>query len=352
LLQVKEKIDQQGSIRSGGSVPPLLDVRGLRTEFRTGAGVVRAVDGISYAVEAGETVAIVGESGSGKSVSALSILRLIPDPPGRITAGEVHFAGRDLMRLSEEEMRRVRGSDIGMVFQEPMTSLNPVLTIGRQITETVEQHRGLGAEAAHRRALELLGLVGIGDAARRLRQYPHQLSGGMRQRVMIAIALACDPKLIIADEPTTALDVTIQAQILELMKQLTRRLGVALVIITHNLGVVARYANRVNVMYAGRIVESGTAHQVYHDPRHPYTMALLRSVPRLDRPRQARLDPVEGQPPDLTRLDGGCSFRPRCRFAIDACAEARPPLDPAGEGGHLSACFRRSELGGAAGLAA
>src|SRR5881227_2975230 len=307
-------------------LPPLLEVKDLHTEFRTGAGLVRAVDGISYTVDPGETVAIVGESGSGKSVSALSLMRLIPDPPGQITQGQVIFAGRDLMRLSDEEMRQVRGGDIGMVFQEPMTSLNPVLTIGRQITETLEQHRGMDREAADRRATELLGLVGIADAKRRLEQYPHQLSGGMRQRIMIAIALACDPKLIIADEPTTALDVTIQAQILELMKQLTHRLDVALIIITHNLGVVARYANRVNVMYAGRIVESGPAAQIYHDPRHPYTMALLRSVPRLDRPRQARLDPVEGQPPDLTRLDAGCSFRPRCRFAVQACAVSRPAL--------------------------
>ena len=225
-------------------VPPLLEVKELHTEFRTGAGIVRAVDGISYTVDPGETVAIVGESGSGKSVGALSIMRLIPDPPGRITGGEVWFAGRDLMTLSEEEMRRMRGSEIGMVFQEPMTSLNPVLTIGRQITETLEQHRGMDRAAADRRAVELLGLVGIADANRRLEQYPHQLSGGMRQRIMIAIALACDPKLIIADEPTTALDVTIQAQILELMQKLTQQLGVALIIITHNLGVVARYAQR------------------------------------------------------------------------------------------------------------
>src|SRR5256714_1532014 len=221
-------------------LPPLLEVKDLHTEFRTGAGLVRAVDGISYTVDPGETVAIVGESGSGKSVSALSILRLISDPPGRVTGGEVLFAGRDLMGLSEEQMRQVRGSEIGMVFQEPMTSLNPVLTIGRQITETLEQHRGMDRAAADRRAVELLGLVGIADANRRLEQYPHQLSGGMRQRIMIAIALACDPKLIIADEPTTALDVTIQAQILELMQKLTQQLGVALIIITHNLGVVAR----------------------------------------------------------------------------------------------------------------
>ena len=280
---------------------------------------MRAVDGISYTVEQGETVAIVGESGSGKSVGALSILRLIPDPPGRITAGEILFDGRDLRGLPKRRCAQVRGRDIGMVFQEPMTSLNPVLTIGRQITETLEQHQGADradGRPARDRAAGDWSASPIPSGA--CEQYPHQLSGGMRQRVMIAIALACDPKLIIADEPTTALDVTIQAQILELMKSLTRRLNVALIIITHNLGVVARYASRVNVMYAGRIVESGSADAIYHDPRHPYTMALLRSVPRLDRPRQARLDPVEGQPPDLTRLDGGCAFRPRCRFAVDA----------------------------------
>jgi oligopeptide transport system ATP-binding protein len=325
-------------------LPPLLEIRDLHTEFRTGAGVVRAVDGVSFSVDPGETVAIVGESGSGKSVSAMSILRLIPDPPGRITGGEIMFAGRDLMGLDEAAMRQIRGGDIGMVFQEPMTSLNPVLTIGRQLTEGLEQHRGMQRDAAGRRAIELLSLVGIADPARRLKQYPHQLSGGMRQRVMIAIALACEPKLIIADEPTTALDVTIQAQILELMKRLTQQFNVALIIITHNLGVVARYANRVNVMYAGRIVESGTAHAIYHDPRHPYTVALLRSVPRLDLPRQMRLDPVDGQPPDLTRLDGGCAFRPRCRFAIDACAEARPTLAPIGEAGHLAACFHAYDV--------
>jgi len=325
-------------------LPPLLDVKDLHTEFRTGAGIVPAVDGISYTVERGETVAIVGESGSGKTAGALSILRLIPDPPGRITQGEILFAGRDLLQLSDEEIRQVRGADIGMIFQEPMTSLNPVLTIGRQITETLEQHRGADRAAAQERAVELLGLVGIADPVRRLKQYPHQLSGGMRQRIMIAIALACDPKMIIADEPTTALDVTIQAQILELMKQLTHRLDVALIIITHNLGVVARYANRVNVMYAGRIVESGPAAEIYHDPRHPYTMALLRSVPRLDRPRQARLDPVDGQPPDLTRLDAGCSFRPRCRFAVEACAASPPPLQRAGDLQHYAACFRSNEI--------
>jgi len=358
-------------------LPPLLEVRDLHTEFRTGAGIVRAVDGITYSVDPGETVAVVGESGSGKSVGALSILRLIPDPPGRIVSGEVVFNGSDLLKLSDENMREVRGGEIGMVFQEPMTSLNPVLSIGRQITEMIEQHRGgLAAArkrrgrfagliagiaraitgrrdrqatvdriAAEKRAVELLGLVGIADPERRLKQYPHQLSGGMRQRVMIAIALACEPKLIIADEPTTALDVTIQAQILELMQSLTHRLGVALIVITHNLGIVARYAHRVNVMYAGRIVESGSAAAIYHSPRHPYTMALLKSVPRLDRPRQARLDPIEGSPPDLTRLGRGCSFRARCRFAIERCAVETPELESAGAGGQLAACFRSGEFG-------
>lgn len=321
-------------------MPPLLEISDLHTEFRTGAGVVRAVDGVSYTVDAGETVAVVGESGSGKSVTALSVLRLIPNPPGEITAGSVTFAGRDLLKLSEPEMREIRGGEIGMVFQEPMTSLNPVLTIGRQITETLEQHRGMAHVEAVKRAKDLLTQVGIAEPARRLKQYPHQLSGGMRQRVMIAIALACDPKLIVADEPTTALDVTIQAQILELMKALTRDRGIALIIITHNLGVVARYADRVNVMYAGRIVECGPAAEIYHNPRHPYTVALLRSVPRLDRPRQARLDPVEGQPPDLTRLDEGCSFRPRCRLADEGCAVARPVLTQVGGAGHSAACFK------------
>jgi oligopeptide/dipeptide ABC transporter ATP-binding protein len=325
-------------------LPPLLEVRELRTEFRTGAGVVRAVDGVSYTVDPGETVAVVGESGSGKSIGALSILRLIPNPPGRIAGGEILFAGRDLLKLSDAEMREVRGGEIGMVFQEPMTSLNPVLSIGRQITETIEQHRGADRAAAQRRAIELLGLVGISDARRRLKQYPHQLSGGMRQRVMIAIAIACEPKLIIADEPTTALDVTIQAQILELMQRLTQQLGVALIVITHNLGIVARYAHRVNVMYAGRIVESGPATAIYHSPSHPYTIALLKSVPRLDRPRQARLDPIDGQPPDLTRLGRGCAFRARCRFAMDICATNVPSLDPVGAPGQFAACFRSHEL--------
>ncbi|HYI04552.1 MAG TPA: ABC transporter ATP-binding protein, partial [Reyranella sp.] len=272
------------------------------------------------------------------------IMGLLARPPAVVVTGSIVLDGQELTGLPERALRRIRGRRIGMVFQEPMTSLNPVLTIARQITETLEQHQGADRQTAERRALDLLGMVGIADPKRRLRQYPHQLSGGMRQRVMIAVALACNPKLIIADEPTTALDVTIQAQILELMKSLTRKLGVAQIIITHNLGVVARYASRVNVMYAGRIVEAGSAEAIYHNPRHPYTMALLKSVPRLDQPRRARLDPVDGQPPDLTRLDGGCSFRPRCRFAVDQCAAARPPLAAVGEPGHFSACFRSAEL--------
>ena len=324
-------------------MPKLLEIEGLKTQFYTSAGTVKAVDGISYDVMKGETVAIVGESGCGKSVSAMSILRLIPDPPGKIVEGSILFQGRDILKLTEDEMRDIRGKDIGMVFQEPMTSLNPVLTIGRQLTETLEEHLGITGEEANDRAIELLGLVGISEPDRRLVQYPHHLSGGMRQRVMIAMSLACEPALIIADEPTTALDVTIQAQILELMKELTRRLDVALIVITHNLGVVARYADRVNVMYAGKIIESGTAHDIYHNPRHPYTLALLKSVPRMDLPRQAKLDPVDGQPPDLTRLDDGCAFRPRCAFATAKCARQFPPLEKI-RGVHVAACWEKEKV--------
>ena len=321
----------------------LLEIEDLRTQFFTIAGTVKAVDGVSYTVDEGETVAIVGESGCGKSVSALSILRLIPDPPGEIVGGSIVFRGRNLLELSDEEIRQVRGREIAMVFQEPMTSLNPVLTIGVQLTETLIHHLGMNDGAATSRAIELLDMVGIPDPERRLAQYPHHFSGGMRQRVMIAMALSCEPKLIIADEPTTALDVTIQAQILEVMKDLTRRLGVALIIITHNLGVVARYADRVNVMYAGKIIESGTARDVYGDPRHPYTLGLLASVPRLDQPRGTRLIPIEGQPPDLTQLDDGCAFRPRCRFAVEKCTGSIPPLERL-SGAHFSACWQKNAL--------
>ncbi len=321
----------------------LLEIKDLQTQFFTSAGTVKAVDGVSYTVEEGETVAVVGESGSGKSVTAMSIMRLIPWPPGKIVGGSIDFDGKDLLALTDDEMRSIRGRDIGMIFQEPMTSLNPVLTIGMQLTEPMIAHLGMSEEAAMEKAKKLLGLVGISEPDRRLAQYPHHLSGGMRQRVVIAMALACDPKLIIADEPTTALDVTIQAQILELMKNLTREMGVAMIIITHNLGVVARYADRVNVMYAGRIIESGVASDIYHRPRHPYTLALLKSVPRMDRQREAKLDPVDGQPPDLTKLDEGCSFRPRCRFAKDHCATSFPALEDIG-GGHTSACFEKDNL--------
>jgi len=315
----------------------------MQTQFFTSAGTVKAVDGISYVVDEGETVAIVGESGCGKSVSALSILRLIPDPPGRIVGGRVLLQGNDLLTLPDKDIRRVRGRDIAMVFQEPMTSLNPVLTVGRQLTESMIHHMAMDEKKAQARAVELLGMVGISEPERRLLQYPHHFSGGMRQRVMIAMALSCEPKLIIADEPTTALDVTIQAQILELMKDLTKRLGVALVIITHNLGVVARYADRVNVMYAGKIVERGLAADVYGNPKHPYTIGLLASVPRIDQRRGERLIPIEGQPPDLTTLDDGCAFRPRCRFAVARCNDAIPTLETVGEG-HLSACWESSNL--------
>ncbi len=321
----------------------LLEVKNLTTQFFTTAGIVQAVDNVSFDIDEGETVAVVGESGCGNSVSALSILRLIPWPPGKIIGGSIHFSGRDLLALSDEEIRAIRGREISMVFQEPMTSLNPVLSIGLQLTETMEHHLGISNNEAHQKAVELLGLVGISEPERRLSQYPHHLSGGMRQRVMIALALSCEPKLIIADEPTTALDVTIQAQILELMKNLTKQMGVALIVITHNLGVVARYADRVNVMYAGKLVEMGQAREIYHDPHHPYTLGLLASVPRMDQPRGTRLIPIDGQPPDLTLLDSGCAFRPRCRFAVDQCATEIPSLQTV-DHEHAAACWRVSEI--------
>ena len=304
----------------------LLEVNGLRTHFFTSAGVVKAVDGVTFDLMEGESLAIVGESGCGKSITALSIMRLIPSPPGRILGGSIRFMGEDLLAQDDKAMRDIRGNRIGMVFQEPMTSLNPVLTIGRQLTEAVQRHLGYDDEAAHARASELLELVGIPDAANRLRAYPHEFSGGMRQRVMIAMALSCSPKLLIADEPTTALDVTIQAQILELIQQVQRELGIAVIIITHNLGVVARYVDRINVMYAGRIVERGTLHQVFDEPQHPYTKGLLASVPRLDKPKGERLIPIEGMPPDLSNLPAGCAFRERCAYAIARCEEDVPEV--------------------------
>jgi peptide/nickel transport system ATP-binding protein len=321
---------------------PLLEVSDLHVRFETSRGTVHAVDGISYTVKRGEVVAIVGESGCGKSVSALAIMRLLAKNTSRIPAGRILFEGRDLLKLSEDDMREVRGRDVAMIFQEPMTSLNPVLPIGQQIMEPLFIHLKMSEEGARERAVELLRLVGITDGERRLEQYPHHLSGGMRQRVMIAMGLACNPKLIIADEPTTALDVTIQAQILELMKDLSRRLDIALIIITHNLGVVARYADRVNVMYAARIIEQGTADDVFLRPCHPYTLGLMRSVPRLDMARGQRLETIEGLPPDLRSPPAGCRFAPRCPYRIEVCSED-PPLREIGTG-HRSACWRADEI--------
>ena len=328
----------------------LLEVNNLTTHFFTQDGVVKAVDGITYDLQEGEVLGVVGESGCGKSVHALSIMRLVPSPPGRTVAGEVVFEGENLLEMDDAEMRNIRGNRIAMVFQEPMTSLNPVLTIGRQLTETLELHQGMNKQQARDRAAELLQTVGIPDAATRLVDYPHQFSGGMRQRVMIAMALSCNPKLIIADEPTTALDVTIQAQILELMQDLARDFGTAMIIITHNLGVVARYADNVNVMYAGKIIETGSAEEIYHNPRHPYTLALLNSVPRLDASERVKLDAIEGLPPDLVNLPEGCSFAPRCKYIYEKCVEETPMLEIATEG-HTSACWRHQELHQLAGVA-
>ena len=321
----------------------LLEIRNLVTQFFTSDGVVKAVDGISYGIDKGEVVGVVGESGCGKSVHALSIMRLVAYPPGRIVGGEIVFEGEDLLQMNDKDMRHIRGNRIAMVFQEPMTSLNPVLTIGRQLTETLELHQHMNRRQANEKAAELLHTVGIPDAVSRLRDYPHQFSGGMRQRVMIAMALSCNPALIIADEPTTALDVTIQAQILELMQELGKKYGTAMIIITHNLGVVARYAQRVVVMYAGKIIESGTAEQIYLHPKHPYTLALLNSVPRLDASERVKLEAIEGLPPDLIDLPAGCSFAPRCKFAYEKCLEEAPELLEVDEG-HTSACWRRLEL--------
>ena len=322
---------------------PLLAVEDLHVHFVTSRGVVRAVEGVSYEVYPGEVVALVGESGCGKSVSALSIMRLLARPAGRVVRGRILFEGRDLLKLSDDEMREIRGRDIAMIFQEPMTSLNPVLTIGLQIMEPLFMHSGMNEAQARARAVELMRMVGIPDPERRLDQYPHQFSGGMRQRVMIAIGLACNPKLIIADEPTTALDVTIQAQILKLMKDLSRDLGIAMIVITHNLGVVARYADRVNVMYAARMAERGEAEDVFRLPLHPYTAGLLRSVPRLDQPRGARLETIEGLPPNLLEPPSGCRFAPRCAAKLERCERSLPPLEPAAPG-RLSACFRAAEM--------
>ena len=322
---------------------PLLSVRNLSTRFRTERGTVRAVDGVSFDVAAGETLAIVGESGSGKSVTALSILRLIPDPPGRIEEGEILFEGKDLLKLDDAGIRAIRGDRIAMIFQEPMSSLNPALTVGMQVGEPINLHRRTVWAKALDKAAELLGKVRIPDGRSRLSSYPHQYSGGMRQRVMIAMALACQPQLIIADEPTTALDVTVQAQILALLKELTREANSAMILITHDLGVVARYADRVVVMYGGRIVETAPARQLYKTPRHPYTRGLMASVPRLDGDTDRPLVPIDGQPPDLATLPPGCAFAPRCKEATDRCRAERPPLVESAPN-HFSACFFHDRL--------
>lgn len=321
----------------------LLEVKGLSTHFFTDDGVVKAVDNITYDIQEGETLGLVGESGCGKSVSALSLLRLIPTPPGKIVSGEIIFEGENILNLNDQQLRAVRGNRISMIFQEPMTSLNPVLTIEKQLTESLDLHLGLDRFQAKERAIELLSLVGIPAPEARLTDYPHQFSGGMRQRVMIAIGLSCNPRLLIADEPTTSLDVTIQAQILELMQGLSKDLGTAILVITHNLGVVARYAHRVNVMYAGRIIERGSAMDIYKNPKHPYTIGLLSSVPRLDEEIREKLIPIQGMPPDLINLPEGCPFRPRCTHAIDRCSTEYPPLESVGEG-HTSACWVSGNL--------
>ena len=320
-----------------------LEIKDLRTYFYTEDGEVRAVDGLTYDVKKGENVALVGESACGKSVSALSIMRLIPYPPGIIVGGEVIFKGTDLLKVTEDEMRHVRGNQIAMIFQEPMTSLNPVLTIKRQISETLELHRGIEKKTATEETVKLLKLVGLPDAENKVNDYPHQFSGGMQQRIMIAMALSCNPELLIADEPTTSVDVTVQAQLLELINNLRGQFGTSVIMITHNLGIVARYADRVNVMYAGRLVETGPTDIIYSQPKHPYTMGLLASVPRLDLPRTRKLSVIDGMPPNLAHLPEGCSFAPRCYLANDRCRKEKPELEKVGED-HYSACFRSNEV--------
>ena len=323
-------------------VQPLLSVENLKVHFDTDYGLVRAVDGISYHVKENEIIGLVGESGCGKSVSQLATLQLIPSPPGKIVEGRILFEGRDLLQLhpSSPEMCAIRGGKISMIFQEPMTSLNPALTIGRQIAEMLILHLGMREGEARKRAVDILKLVGIPDAEKRVEDYPHQFSGGMRQRVMIAMAISCNPKLIIADEPTTAVDVTIQAQLLELLSGLVERYKSSLIIVTHNLGVVARYASRLYVMYAGRIVESASCEELFLRPLHPYTIGLLKSVPRLDDPPGKRLVPIEGLPPDLVNMPPQCAFLPRCNERIKRCEqEPWPPLIEVGEGHHV-ACHR------------
>ena len=321
----------------------LLELKSLTTRFYTEDGVVHAVSGVSYVLEEGDTLGVVGESGCGKSVHALSVMRLIPIPPGKIEEGEVFFRGRDLLKLSDNEMRHVRGAQIAMVFQDPMTSLNPVLTVGFQIMEALKLHQGMSDEEARDRAGELLAMVGIPEAAQRLDDYPHQFSGGMRQRAMIAMALSCNPAILIADEPTTSLDVTIQAQIIELVKRLRDKLGMAIIWITHDLGVVAGLAQKVNVMYAGCIVERGSVKEIYGNPHHPYTVGLLGSLPHPNLDRDAKLFSIRGEPPDLVGISKGCPFAPRCDYVVERCYHETPPLEIA-ETEHLVACWEQERV--------
>lgn len=321
----------------------LLDVQNLQTCFHLRTGKVCAVNGISFYLEEGEALGIVGESGCGKSVTNLSLLKLLPRPPAEITAGRALFQGGDLLQMSEEELRKIRGDKIGMIFQDPMTSLNPFLTIERQMTEVLEVHRKMGRLVARQKAIEMLGHVGIPDPERAVMAYPHQFSGGMRQRAMIATALLCEPSVLIADEPTTALDVTIQAQILDLLNRLRRQFNMGLILITHNLGVVAGVCDRLIVMYAGRIVEEGTAAQIFANPKHPYTKALLKSVPRLDEEKQRSLTPIRHQPPDLTALPSGCHFHPRCDYCEDLCRLEDQALRDWG-GGQKAACWKANKI--------
>ncbi len=316
----------------------VLDVKDLKTYFFTKEGVVKAVDGLTYHVNKGECVGLVGESACGKSVGAMSVLRLIPYPPGIIVGGQILFKGEDLLQASEERMRDIRGNRIGMVFQEPTTSLNPVLTVGRQISESIELHRKMDKEAASAESIKLLELVGIPDPDKRIKDYPHQFSGGMQQRIMIAMALSCDPELLIADEPTTSLDVTVQAQLLEILANLRSEYGTSVIIITHNLGVVARYVDRVIVMYAGNLVETAPTDAIYAAPKHPYTLGLLASVPRLDSPKKETLRVIKGLPPNMAKLPPGCPFAPRCDYAMDRCRKEKPSLEEVGRD-HYRTCF-------------
>ena len=332
------KAPARGKKGSWDGQGPLLDVTNLKTQFFTQDGVVKAVDGVSFHVNPGETLGIVGESGCGKSITALSLMRLIPTPPGKIVDGSIIFQGDNILEMSDEEVRNVRGNRIAMIFQDPMTSLNPVLTVNRQISEAVMLHLGMSKAEARERSVELLKMVGIPNAEERVGQYPHQFSGGMRQRVMIAMALSCNPDLIIADEPTTALDVTIQAQILELLTKIQADRGTGLIMITHDLGVVAGMTDRVNVMYAGHIVETAETDELFANPRHPYTLGLLNSIPRLDNQEKGRLKPIRGLPPDLIDLPNMCPFAPRCDFAEEQCFQQNPLLREVVPG-HEIACW-------------